>query len=216
MNADKLKNQIGVNISAYRKQIGWTQAELAEKLNYSDKAVSKWERGESVPDVLILANLAEQMGITVNDLLADPDALPEQTGAVQQAMGRMVEKTLKRKADKNIILGLSSILVWFVALFVYVLLSTLEISKSWLAFFYAVPADAIVMLSLRSAWRDFRWNRILISTIMWGSILSIYMTVLILCGFNAWKIFLLGIPGQAAIFLWFRMFRKAPGEEKNG
>jgi transcriptional regulator with XRE-family HTH domain len=216
MNADKLKNQIGVNISAYRKQIGWTQAELAEKLNYSDKAVSKWERGESVPDVLILANLAEQMGITVNDLLADPDALPEQTGAVQQAMGRMVEKTLKRKADKNIILGLSSILVWFVALFVYVLLSTLEISKSWLAFFYAVPADAIVMLSLRSAWRDFRWNRILISTIMWGSILSIYMTVLILCGFNAWKIFLLGIPGQAAILLWFRMFRKAPGEEKNG
>lgn len=216
MNADKLKNQIGVNISAYRKQIGWTQAELAEKLNYSDKAVSKWERGESVPDVLILANLAEQMGITVNDLLADPDALPEQTGAVQQVMGRMVEKTLKRKADKNIILGLSSVLVWFVALFVYVLLSTLEISKSWLAFFYAVPADAIVMLSLRSAWRDFRWNRILISTIMWGSILSIYMTVLILCGFNAWKIFLLGIPGQAAILLWFRMFRKAPGEEKNG
>ena len=216
MNADKLKNQIGVNISAYRKQIGWTQAELAEKLNYSDKAVSKWERGESVPDVLILANLAEQMGITVNDLLADPDALPEQTGAVQQVMGRMVEKTLKRKADKNIILGLSSILVWFVALFAYVLLSTLEISKSWLAFFYAVPADAIVMLSLRSAWRDFRWNRILISTIMWGSILSIYMTVMILCGFNAWKIFLLGIPGQAAILLWFRMFRKAPGEEKNG
>ncbi|MBE6985927.1 MAG: helix-turn-helix domain-containing protein [Ruminococcaceae bacterium] len=216
MDADKLKNRIGVNISSYRKQIGWTQAELAEKLNYSDKAVSKWERGESIPDVLILANLAEQMGITVNDLLADPDALPEQTGAVQQVMGLVVEKTLKRKADKNIILGLSSILVWFVALFAYVLLSTLEVSKSWLAFFYAIPADAIVMLSLRSAWRDFRWNRILISTIMWGSILSIYMTVLVLCGFNAWKIFLLGIPGQAAILLWFRMFRKAPGEEKDG
>ena len=219
MNADKLKNQIGVNISSYRKQIGWTQAELAEKLNYSDKAVSKWERGESVPDVLILANLAELMGITVNDLLTDPDALPEQTGAVQQAMGRVVEKTLKRKADKNIILGLSSILVWFVALFAYVLLSTLEVSKSWLAFFYAVPADAIVMLSLRSAWRDFRWNRILISAIMWGSVLSIYMTVLILCGFNAWRIFLLGIPGQAAILLWFRMFRaerEAFEEEKDG
>ena len=216
MDADKLKNRIGVNIGSYRKQIGWTQAELAEKLNYSDKAVSKWERGESIPDVLILANLAEQMGITVNDLLADPNALPEQTGAVQQAMGRVVEKTLKRKADKNIILSLSSVLVWFVALFAYVLLSTLDVPKSWLAFFYAVPADAIVMLSLRSAWRDFRWNRVLISAIMWGSILSVYMTILILCGFNAWKIFLLGIPGQAAILLWFRMFRKAPGEEKNG
>ena len=219
MDADKLKNQIGVNISTYRKRVGWTQAELAERLNYSDKAVSKWERGESVPDVLILANIAEQMGITVNDLMADPNALPEQTGAVQQAMGRVVEKTLKRKADKNIILGLSSVLVWFVALFAYVLFSTLEIPKSWLAFFYAIPADAIVMVSLRSAWRDFRWNRMLISTIMWGSILSIYMTVLILCGFNAWKIFLLGIPGQVAILLWFRMFRterEASREEKNG
>ena len=219
MDADKLKNQIGVNISTYRKRIGWTQAELAERLNYSDKAVSKWERGESVPDVLILANIAEQMGITVNDLMADPNALPEQTGAVQQAMGRVVEKTLKRKADKNIILGLSSVLVWFVALFAYVLFSTLEIPKSWLAFFYAIPADAIVMVSLRSAWRDFRWNRVLISTIMWGGILSAYMTILVFCSFNAWKIFLLGIPGQAAILLWFRMFRtewEASREEKNG
>ena len=206
MDADKLKNRIGVNISSYRKQIGWTQAELAEKLNYSDKAVSKWERGESIPDVLILANLAEQMGITVNDLLADPDALPEQTGAVQQVMGLVVEKTLKRKADKNIILGLSSILVWFVALFAYVLLSTLEVSKSWLAFFYAIPADAIVMLSLRSAWRDFRWNRVLISAIMWGALLSLYMTLFVLVGINFWKMFLLGIPGQIAILLWFKMF----------
>ena len=91
MDSEKLKDQIGANISAYRKRAGWTQAELAEKLNYSDKAVSKWERGESVPDVLTLATLAEQLGVTVNDLLTDPDALPEQTGAVQQAMEKVVE-----------------------------------------------------------------------------------------------------------------------------
>ncbi len=211
MNDEKLRRRIGVNISSYRKRSGWTQAELAEKLNYSDKAVSKWERGESVPDVLTLATLAECLGITVNDLLTDPNALPEHTGAVQQAMGQMVEKTLKRKANKRIILALSSILVWFVALFVFVVLDTVNVPNSYLAFFYAIPADAIVLLSLRSAWRDFRWNRILISMIMWGSILSIYMTLLILVQFNAWKIFLLGIPGQAAILLWFRLFRQEKG-----
>ena len=216
MNDEKLKKQIGANIASYRKRLGLTQAGLAEKLNYSDKAVSKWERAESVPDVLTLAALAEVLGVTVNDLLTDPNELPEQTGAAQQAMGRVVEKTLKRKANKGIILSLSSILVWFVALLIYVVISSLDIPNSWLAFFYAVPANAIVLLSLRSAWHDFRWNRALISAIMWGTIASVYMTLLMLGGWNVWRLFLLGIPGQAAIFLWFRLFRPVKKEEQDG
>ena len=59
MNDEKLRKQIGANISAYRKHFNMTQAGLAEKLNYSDKAISKWERGESVPDVITLAQIAE-------------------------------------------------------------------------------------------------------------------------------------------------------------
>lgn len=216
MNDEKLKKQIGSNITAYRKRLGLTQAGLAEKLNYTDKAVSKWERAESVPDVLTLAALAEVLGITVNDLLTDPNELPEETGAVQQAMERVVEKTLKRKADKKIILGLSSILVWSVALFVYVVVSSLDIPNSWLAFFYAVPANAIVLLSLRSAWHDFRWNRALISAIMWGALVSLYVTLLVLGGLNIWRVLLLGIPGQAAILLWFRLFRTPRTEGQDG
>ena len=64
------------------------------------------------------------------------------------------------------------------------------------------------MLSLRSAWHDFRWNKMLISGIVWGSLLSIYVTATF-WNFHLWKIFLLGILGQIAIFLWFRMFRPA-------
>jgi len=215
MDIEKLKSQIGANIAAYRKRAGMTQMGLAEKLNYSDKAVSKWERGESVPDVLTLAQLAEQFGITVNDLLVDPNALPEDTGKVQQAMEQVVEKTLKRKADKSIILMLSSILCWFVALFVYVVLSTFEITDpwSWLFFVYAIPANAIVLLSLRSAWHDFRWNKALISIIMWGSLLSIYVTLFVFLHVSLWRMFLLGLPGQLAILLWFRMFRTPKVEE---
>ena len=213
MDTEKLKYIIGKNIAVYRKRCGLTQAGLADKLNYSDKAVSKWERGESTPDIITLAQLAEQFGVTVNELIRDPDALPEHTGAVQQVMGRVVERTLKRKAEKNIILGLSSILVWFVALFLYVILSGLELEESWLAFLYAVPANAIVLLSLRSAWRDFRWNRALISAIMWGALLSIYMTLAVLAGIHYWKMFLLGVPGQIAILLWFRLFVPARKQE---
>ena len=86
MNDEKLKHQLGANIVSYRKRIGLTQAGLAEKLNYSDKAVSKWERGESFPDVLTLVQLADLFGITVNDLLLDPNALPERTSKVEKVM----------------------------------------------------------------------------------------------------------------------------------
>ena len=215
MDDEKLKLQIGANIAAYRKQAGLTQAGLAEKLNYSDKAVSKWERGESVPDVLTMMQLAEQFEISVSDLLADPNALPGNPTTLEQAMSQVSEKTLKRKANKNIIQGLSSILVWFVALFFFVVVSSFDIPYAWLPFFYAVPANAIVLLSLRSAWHDFRWNKFLISLIMWGSLVSIYVTLLTLLRFNMWKLFLLGLPGQLAIMLWFRLFRPAKDTKKN-
>lgn len=216
MDEQTLRSQIGANIAAYRKRMSMTQASLGEKLNYSDKAVSKWERGESVPDVITLMALAEHLGVTVNDLLVDGNALPEDTGPVEKTMERVVERTLKRKANKNIILGLSSILVWFVALLLFVLLSTFGIENSWLAFIYAVPANCIVLLSLRSAWKDFRWNRILISGIMWGGLISFHIALLVLLQVNLWKFYLLGIPGQLAILLWFRMFRPAAKEETHG
>ena len=216
MNDEKLKLQIGKNIAAYRKQRRLTQAKLGEMLNYSDKAVSKWERGESVPDVMILVQIAELFEITVNDLLVDPDALPEETGTAVQAMEKVVEKHLKRKADKRIILRLSSLLVWSVALLLFVILSSLDIPKTWMAFVYAIPADAIVLLSLRSAWKDFRQNQILVSAIMWGGLLSLYLSLLVFGGLNIWKLLLLGIPGQLAVLLWFRLYRKHSKEEKNG
>lgn len=215
MNDDKLKKQIGANIAAYRKSMGLTQVGLAEKLNYSDKAVSKWERAESVPDVLTLTQLAELFDVTVNDLLVDPNELPANTGKVEQVMSAAVERAMKRKANKRIILGLCTMLVYFVAILLFVIFSSLDVPKSWIAFIYALPVDAIVRLSLRSAWNDFRHNQWLVSTVMWGVLLSVFMSLLLFAEFNLWKIFLLGIPGQLAIFLAFRL-RKNPKEDNNG
>lgn len=217
MNDEKLKSQLGANIVAYRKHSGLTQAKLAERLNYSDKAVSKWERGESVPDVLTLVQLAELFGITVDELLRDPNEIPQHTGGrIEHAMEAAVEKTLKRKANKRVILGLSSLLVWFVALLVFVVVSSLDIPRSWIAFLYALPADAIVQLSLRSAWKDFRWNKTLISILMWGGLLSLYASLKLFVHVDIWKLFLLGIPGQLAVLLWFRMYQVNAKEEKHG
>lgn len=212
MDGETLKNQIGIHIAAYRKQAGLTQAGLAEKLNYSDKAVSKWERGESIPDVLTLVQLAQVFGISVDALVADdqpsvetaePEAAPE-----------------KPRADKRVILALSSTLVWFVALLVFVVLSSFPtlFAYSWIPFFFAVPINAIVALSLLSAWHHYRWNQLLISILVWGLLIALHFTGLIVFRYNFWRMFLLGIPGQVAIFLWFRLFgsRRSKEVQTNG
>ena len=92
MDDEKLKQRIGSNIASYRKNAGLTQAGLAEKLNYSDKAVSKWERGESIPDVLTLMHLADLFSITVNDLICDPNELPGNPGKLEKAMTQVSER----------------------------------------------------------------------------------------------------------------------------
>lgn len=216
MNDEQLKTRIGLNIALQRKKAGLTQAGLAAKLNYSDKAVSKWERGESIPDVLTLIAMAELFEISVNDLLTDPNALPDGDSCnLEKAMTKVSEKALKRKANKNVILALSSTLVWFVALFIFVVLSSFELTDpySWLIFVYAVPINAIVLLSLRSAWHDFRWNKALITIISWSGLVSLYISLLVFAKVNIWRMFLLGIPGQIAIWLWFRLFSTVKGEK---
>lgn len=194
MDGENLKIQIGLNIAELRRQREMTQAELAERLNYSDKAVSKWERGESLPDVMTLMELARLFGVTVDALLSDvqlPDAHRRKRGS----------------ATYHGVLRLSSLLVWFVALMVYVVLSSTGVPKSWMAFIYAVPVNAIVLLVLCSSWRDFQWNELLISVIAWGTLLSIYLTLLVFAKANVWKLVFPGLLGQAAIYLWFRMLR---------
>lgn len=206
MDGEKLRSQIGNSIAAFRKQCGMTQAELAEKLNYSDKAVSKWERGESVPDVMTLVQLSELFGVSLNDMVGSTDVA---------ATAKKLAKPPKRRVNKVVIQMLVSLLVWFVALFVYVVMSSIGLPRSWIGFIYAIPVNAIVLLCLRSAWHKYRLNFLLVSLIVWGSLVSFHTSMLIFTGFNIWKLFLLGLLGQAAVWLWFRMFR-GPKEEDDG
>ena len=72
---EDLKPIIARNISALRQAAGMTQMELAEALHYSDKAVSKWERGESLPDVTILKKISQLFEVTVDYLLEADNAV---------------------------------------------------------------------------------------------------------------------------------------------
>ena len=70
MNDEKLKAQLGANIATYRKRSGLTQAKLAERLNYSDKAVSKWETSKGLPDITLIEPLSSALGVSVMELMS--------------------------------------------------------------------------------------------------------------------------------------------------
>lgn len=121
-----LKKIIANNISELRRAFPLTQAELAEKLNYSDKAVSKWERGESMPDIEVLKQIADLFGVSVDYLLSETHDKSEPD----------IPRLMRR--NRLIISGLSCMLVLLVAtVIVAALMIATETTRYWLAYVYA-------------------------------------------------------------------------------
>ena len=202
-NSIEINQRIAKNLAHYRKAAGLTQVELAEKINYSDKSVSKWESGNGVPDVYTLMQLAELYGVTVDALLGK---------------GTPVAPKKSTKGLHWLIMLLSSGIVWLVATCAFVVLRLLlPNSLSWFAFVYAIPVNAIVMIVYASVWKYRILNFFSVSTLVWTVLLSLYLSFVLLtkiAGENReglWTLFLLGIPLQALETLWvfFRsLFRK--------
>lgn len=182
------------NLVYYRKTAGFTQLDIAEKFNYSDKAISKWERGECAPDVFVLKALADFYGVQLSDFFSE-----------------------KRKAyhpaswKKHLIVSLLSfVLVWLVAAVVYVFGSLLNLSEyMWLTWIFASVAGAIVLTVFSGIWG----NRILVcisvSLIAWTVALSIFIPMqMIFVIPNSFLVFIIAIPFQIMIILWY--FLKIP------
>jgi transcriptional regulator with XRE-family HTH domain len=184
-----------------------TQIELAEKLNYSDKAVSKWERGESVPDISVLKNIADLFGVTVDYLICSDHA--EDGAVVDDGSQKQEEITSKKKRTRIMITGMSVLLVWLVAFLVFVPLDivTKDTVAHLLAFAFAVPVSMLVWLVFNALWFDRRRNYLIISLMFWTLIFAVHMTVLV-AGYNLWQLYLLGIPGQLIIILWSKIGKK--------
>lgn len=183
---------------------GMTQSELAEKINYSDKAVSKWERGESLPDIAVLKNIALLFGVSLDWLTEEEHDEPAPVSEDMEA------RTKRTQVNHVAITSMSVLLVWLIATAVFVILQAVPQIKvlHWLAFVYAVPATAIVWLIFNSVWFSVRKNYPIVSLLMWSVIAALYIN-LKLCGISIWQLFLVGIPGQIIIIMWSVLrFRK--------
>ncbi len=203
---EDLKAIIARNLVELRRRQGMTQLGLAERLNYSDKAVSKWERGESVPDITVLKAIADLFGVTVDYLITaehKAPALPSTAGEPTPLMSK------KSKRNRGFITGMSILLVWLIATLLFVILDTAAniTYGQLLPFAFAVPVSMLVWLVMNSIWFNRRRNFLIISLLMWTSLAAIYLCTL-LGGANLWLIFALGIPGQAIILLWSGIKRR--------
>ena len=203
VKSENIKATIAANISQLRRAHQMTQMDLAEKLNYTDKAISKWERGESIPDVLILKNIADLFGVTVDYLLEEVHE--EKIPLDSEELDRQKRQSSLR--TRGFVTGMSVLLVWLVATVLFMIFDIIneETSDHWMVFVYAVPASMILWLVMNSIWFNHRRNYLIISLLMWTTLISVYITIWNIAAYNAWIVFMLGIPGQAIIVMWSRL-----------
>lgn len=197
-----IRENISKNIIYLRTSAGMTQAEFAKKMNYSDKAISKWERNESIPDITVLAKIAEDHGITIDALVST------RLGDAPSADSPDVEKEKKKKRNHAIITAMSACLVWVIALLGFSFgIPFLKGFPLWMLFVFAVPVTALVCLVLSCIWFGRTLKFTLISILMWSAVISIYLALLLGLGLNFWPLFVTCAPGQAIILLWGRVRR---------
>mgnify|MGYP000316060891 FL=1 len=186
-----LKRIIANNITNLRKSKNLTQLEFAKELNYSDKAISKWERAESIPDVVVLKQIADFFGVTIDYLLNEH---------LENEKLIVIENKIKSSSLNKVSLSLlSACPIWIISTIVFSLVSIFKGIYVWYVFYISVPLTILMFLIFNSLWGNKRNNYIIVSFFVWSILACIYLCLI---KFNLWQLFILGIPAQLAIILW--------------
>ena len=202
-----MNNEIKIvaeNLVYYRKAAGYTQLEIAEKLNYSDKSISKWERGEGAPDIFVLKTLATFYGVTMDDFFHTE----------KKKVGR------SQKKRHWYITSLSVALVWIVIAiaFAVLMIAIPKVYPWWILFLHALIGTFVITTVFSSIWRRLEYQLISISGIIWSVCLATYFSVhMVLPMEYDWLIIITGVPMEILEVLWFlsrRSARKRIREER--
>lgn len=193
---DDIRTTIAGNITELRRSAGLTQIAFAEKLNYSDKAVSKWERGESIPDIVVLKQIADLFGVTVDYLLKKEHTEEEK------------ETVRPVKKRNHLLISLGSICsVWLLATLIFIVLSFLpiHIAGKWQVFVHTVPVSAILIIIFNAIWGKKSLTWLTVSFLEWSLLFSGYT---FFASFNPWLIFILGAPMTIVTILFCSLKKK--------
>lgn len=184
-----LRQRIAANVAHYRKLNNMTQSELAERISYSDKSISKWERAEGVPDIYVLTLLANLFSVTVNDLISENAPLP-------------LPVTVNLNKNRVLILLMLIGLVWLVATVAYTALQVFvpTFIWAWFSFVFAIPVSCIIAVVLTSLWWSLKFRFIAVSALVWAIAATVYLLIPIS---NVDLIFAIAGVLQVLVILWF-------------
>lgn len=190
----ELKNTLSQNLIFLRKNAKLTQGELAEKLNYSDKTISKWEKGDALPDIETLYLISKFYNITTDALISED---------LQKSVTTQKSKTQKQHVNKIIITLLSVLLVWLVAVVTHIQLNLVFNINLWILYIAALPVSMIVLLVFNCIWGRRHLTFIILSFLVWFTLLYFHLQLLKIA--DMWSIYFIGIPLQIAIILWSQL-----------
>lgn len=206
MLMEDIKRIIANNITELRVEAGMKQADLAEKIHYSDKSVSKWERAEAAPDAAVLRNIAEVFGVTVDRLVYSKEEWKEKEDAKKSSIIKLV--TSDRYSHK-MITSVAIMGIWTLALLLFIIFWLCGIIL-WQIFPCVVPVSLITQLVLHSVWGKGKYNFFIVSALVLSLIAMVYLLFL---SHNWWQIFLLAVPVEILVILGFRI-KKKPEKKK--
>ena len=192
---EELKTIIADNLTTLRKANKLTQLELAEKLNYSDKAISKWERGESLPDIIILKQLADMYEINIDYILTEHSE-------EEKSKYHAVRPKLNNKLIITLLAWLS---VWLLATILYINSKIIFDEYYWRIWIWALPVSTIILIVFSGIWGNKPLIIASVSIFIWTLILAFYLQFL---KYNFWTLFLLGVPAQLATALCGKIKRE--------
>lgn len=202
MQLSELKLITASNIIKLRTGAGLTQAELGEKLNYSDKTISKWERGEAIPDAYVLTQMAEIFGVTVDYLLSSHDAWESPEQQEEKA-----QKQAERRYSVNVIIAISVLGVWTMALTIFVMLWLFDIIL-WETFIVALPVSILTYMVLICVFHRRHQLQFVIAAFVLSLFTLLYFTLPMQ---KPWQLFLIAIPAEIIVFLSCNIHRR-PGK----
>lgn len=203
MELSELKLVSASNIIRLRTEAHMTQAELGAKLNYSDKTVSKWERGEAIPDAYVLTRLAQLFDVTVDYLLSSHDSW--------EAPVEEDEQMKKPRYSEWKIILLTTISVWTAFLTAFVALWIFGIVW-WEIFALALPASLVELTVLLSVFRRKRYLSWCIGALVFSVLLLIFVVI---PEMSWWQLLILTVPAELIVFLSFHLRVNSENTEKH-
>lgn len=198
---EELNKIVSENLVALRTKSGYTQLQVAEKINYSDKSISKWERGDAIPDIPVMLQLAKLYDVSLDDMVTKHE---------KEKINPKQKKFII--SWQTLVSMIAFVFVWLLATIGFAVVYGMYdlVDQAYLSFIVAIPISFLVVDILSFFWYQYFVSAIFSSIFIWTATLAITQCI---PGINMWLLYIVAIPLQLLVIFGF--FLKKLTEKRN-